>query len=46
METVVAVRRNRTAWSAMVDTMIARGATAKDSEVKLIVDYLVRNFGK
>ena len=46
IEAVTGVRRNRAAWVAMVDNMVARGAKAKDSEVKSIVDYLVRNFGK
>jgi hypothetical protein len=29
----------------MVENMVARGATAKHSEVKLSVEYLVRHFG-
>ncbi len=45
IETVTGIRRNRVAWAAIVDTMIARGATAKDSEVKTIVDYLAKHFG-
>ncbi|MCZ2079548.1 MAG: PQQ-binding-like beta-propeller repeat protein [Bryobacterales bacterium] len=46
MQVVVGVRRDRTAWAAMVDNMIARGAKAKGDEVKLIVDYLATHFGK
>jgi glucose dehydrogenase len=46
LDAVVGVRRNRAAWTAVVDSMVARGATAKDSEVKLIVDYLASHFGK
>jgi glucose dehydrogenase len=46
LNTVTGVRRDRAAWTAMVDSMVARGASAKDNEVKLIVDYLVKNFGK
>ncbi len=46
MDTVTGVRRDRAAWVAMVDNMVARGATAKESEIKMIVDYLARYFGK
>jgi len=44
--TVIGMRRDPAAWSAMVDTMVARGARAKDAEVKQIVDYLSQHFGK
>ncbi len=30
----------------MVDSMIAHGATVKDSDVNVIVDYLVKYSGK
>jgi quinoprotein glucose dehydrogenase len=43
---VTGVRRDRAAWIAMVENMVARGATAKEAEVKQIVEYLVRHFGK
>jgi hypothetical protein len=46
MDAVTGVRRDRAAWVAMVDSMVARGARAKDDEVKLIVDYLFTHFGK
>ncbi|HUQ92572.1 MAG TPA: pyrroloquinoline quinone-dependent dehydrogenase [Bryobacteraceae bacterium] len=46
LQTVLAVRRERTAWAAMVDNMVARGANANENEVKAIVEYLVKNFGK
>ena len=46
LDSVTGQRRDRVAWAAMVDNMIARGANAKDNEVKLIVDYLVAHFGK
>jgi len=45
INSVTGVRRDRAAWTAMVDNMIARGATVKDSETKVIVDYLVKHFG-
>ena len=43
---VTGVRRDRAAWSAMVDNMVARGAPAKEAQIKQIVDYLVRYFGR
>jgi cytochrome c5 len=46
LDAVTGVRRNRAAWTAMVDNMVARGANAKDNETKVIVDYLVKYFGK
>jgi cytochrome c5 len=45
-DAILGVRRDRAAWIAMVDNMVARGANAKEDEVKLIVDYLVTHFGK
>jgi quinoprotein glucose dehydrogenase len=46
LDAVLGVRRDRAAWSAMVDNMVARGANAKDNDVKVIVDYLAQHFGK
>ncbi|HYP12377.1 MAG TPA: PQQ-binding-like beta-propeller repeat protein, partial [Bryobacteraceae bacterium] len=46
IHTVTGVNRDRPAWAAMVENMVARGATANESDVKVIVDYLVRHFGK
>jgi quinoprotein glucose dehydrogenase len=46
LDTVTGARRDRAAWSAMVENMIARGANVKDDEVKVIVDYLAAHFGK
>jgi quinoprotein glucose dehydrogenase len=46
LDAVAGVRRDRAAWSAMVDTMISRGAAASPAEVKMIVDYLVKHLGK
>ena len=41
LDTAVGMRRDRAAWEAMVDNMIARGAKANETEMKAIVDYLV-----
>ena len=46
LDAVAGMRRDRKAWSAMVDNMIARGATANDDEAKVIIEYLTRHFGK
>lgn len=46
LKTVTAPRLTRDGWMTMVDTMKARGATATSDEVKTIVDYLYRHFGR
>ena len=46
MDTVTGMRRDRAAWTAMVENMVARGAKAKETDMKAIVDYLVAHFGK
>jgi hypothetical protein len=46
LDAVTGIRRDRASWSAMVDNMLARGANAKENEVKVIVDYLAAHFGK
>ena len=46
LDSVAVVRRNRAAWAAMVDNMVSRGAKAKDSELKAIVDYLAMHAGQ
>jgi quinoprotein glucose dehydrogenase len=46
IETVTGVRRGRAAWTAIVETMVARGARVEDGEAKEIVAYLARHFGK
>ncbi|MBV9183224.1 MAG: cytochrome c, partial [Acidobacteria bacterium] len=43
---ITGVRRDRAAWQAMVENMVARGAAATSDEVPGIVDYLVAHFGK
>ncbi len=43
---VVGTRRDRLAWTAMVDSMVSRGARATREEVNQILDYLVTYFGK
>jgi len=43
---VTGVRRDRAAWAAMVDSMVARGARASEAEKKQILDYLIAQVGK
>jgi glucose dehydrogenase len=46
LNTVTGVRRDRAAWIAMVDNMVARGAKANEADTRRIVDYLATHFGK
>ncbi|MBK5292811.1 MAG: pyrroloquinoline quinone-dependent dehydrogenase [Acidobacteriia bacterium] len=46
LDAITGLRRDQKAWTAMVDSMIARGAIVKDGEVKLIVDYLAAHIGR
>jgi quinoprotein glucose dehydrogenase len=46
MNAVVGIRRNRASWTAMADSMVARGAKANEEEIRRIVDYLTRHFGQ
>jgi quinoprotein glucose dehydrogenase len=46
LSVVTGVRRDRAAWTAMVETMIARGAKLQKDEIQVILDYLVTHFGK
>jgi quinoprotein glucose dehydrogenase len=43
---VTSMRRDRAAWSAMVESMVARGAKANERETQTIVDYLTAHFGR
>ncbi|HSB13714.1 MAG TPA: PQQ-binding-like beta-propeller repeat protein [Bryobacteraceae bacterium] len=46
LEVVSSQRLSRTEWKRTVDAMVARGATLTDAEVKLVLDYLSRHFGR
>jgi competence protein ComEA len=39
-------RRTRAAWVKNVDDMAAKGAQASDEDFAIVVEYLVRNYGK
>ena len=45
IETVTTERHDKAEWQKLVDAMAARGADGSDEELKLIVDYLAKNFG-
>jgi len=46
IEVVTSQRMSADAWSAVVQTMVARGAKASDGEAKVIVDYLAKTLGR
>jgi glucose dehydrogenase len=46
VEVVTSQRMNEKEWSAIVQSMVARGATTSDAEVKAIVEYLAKTLGR
>jgi glucose dehydrogenase len=46
LDALASQRTDRQGWNAIVQNMVARGATASDAQVKVIVEYLATNFGK
>ena len=46
LESVTGIRRDRPAWTAMIDNMVARGAKATPTEINMIVDYLSTHAAK
>ncbi len=46
LEVVTSRRFTQREWKGVVDAMIARGATGSDREMKLIVEYLARQFAR
>src|SRR2546423_7877998 len=46
VEVVTSQRMNEKEWNAVVQGMVARGAKASDSEVKVIVEYLGKTLGR
>jgi len=45
LERVVAVKRGKQAWPAIIANMVERGAPATAEDAKTISDYLAANFG-
>jgi quinoprotein glucose dehydrogenase len=46
VEVVTSQRMSAADWNAVVQNMVARGATASEGEVKAIVDYLGKTLGR
>jgi quinoprotein glucose dehydrogenase len=46
LDVLTSQRTDEKGWNAIVQNMVARGAQASDAQVKAIVEYLARNFGK
>jgi quinoprotein glucose dehydrogenase len=46
MEVVTSQRLNAAEWKTMVTNMVARGVTASDEEIRIIVEYLAKNLGR
>lgn len=46
LEVVVNQHASKAGWQAIVDDMVARGATAPDEKIKRIVEYLAANYGR
>lgn len=44
LESVTSQRASKQGWQDTVDYMIQRGATAKEDEIKTMVEYLAKNF--
>jgi competence protein ComEA len=46
LDIVVAQKATKEGWQSIVDYMIQRGASAKEDEIALMVEYLAKNFPK
>ena len=46
VEQIVAKKRTKEEWDAVISDMVQKGATGKDDEFDAIVAYLVKNFGR
>jgi competence protein ComEA len=44
LERSISLRQDRAGWAATVDKMMSLGATASDSEVRMITDYLAVHY--
>lgn len=43
---IVAMRRNRLQWEEVIDKMTKFGAQGTDEEFEIVIDYLLRHYGK
>jgi quinoprotein glucose dehydrogenase len=46
MDVLAGQRTDAKGWNAIVQNMVARGAQASDAQVKAIVEYLAKNYGR
>jgi competence protein ComEA len=46
LDVITAQRADKDGWSAIVDSMVGRGASGTKEELEAIVDYLAKNFGE
>ncbi len=46
LNVVTGQRMTKQEWADQVDDMVARGAIGSDADIRQVVDYLSRNFGK
>jgi glucose dehydrogenase len=46
LDVVTTQRMNRNEWNATVQSMVARGASASDAEVRILVEYLTKYLGR
>jgi competence protein ComEA len=43
---IAGAKYSKKLWVGVVDDMVSRGAEGSDADIKILVDYLARNFGK
>ena len=46
LDVVVSQHADKEGWQSIVDYMVQRGASAKDDEIAIMVEYLAKNFPK
>jgi mono/diheme cytochrome c family protein len=46
LDVVVSQQATKEGWQSIIDYMIQRGASAKEDEIAIMVEYLAKNFGK
>jgi len=46
LDVVTSQRMSKTEWTALVQTMVARGAKLSDAQAKAVVEYLAKTYGK
>lgn len=44
-ETTIGMKMTKDGWASTVDDMVAKGAKASDDDLKILIDYLAKNFG-